>query len=306
MSKLLRSLAQTQHMPATHYNPCTDGFPAKAWECLRRNEAFKKQLEEITKIKDPDDRHWTGESYAYEAERIGNQLAALIFSSAKYWNANTCWKDLPRKKQANFASKFRKGRKGSLSSGYCFTGEELAAYRPDCINRENITAEDLQEINFLCEYYDFIAVPKKILHDKHRIEILDDIDAQIPKSLFRAITLKNDGRWLGTKSDWDIYNLYEGWMNLGFLHKVSQQLTAHEVAGDNFGISEKQRRKRANDYLKASGTNETLSTKNKRNPETRDAIKIIKDSIASVFPKFEPYCPPGKRNKATLNSKRSD
>ena len=306
MSKLLRSLAQNQHMPATHYNPCTDGFPAKVWECLRRNEALKKQLEEITKIKDPDDRHWTGESYAHEAERIGNELAALILSSAKYWNTNTCWNDLPKKKQANFASKFRKGRKISLSSQHFFTGEELAAYRPECINREKITAEDLQEINFLCEYYDFIAVPKKISHDKHRTEILDDIEAQIPKSLFRAITLKNDSRWLGTKTDWDIYSLYEGWINLRYPDAISQQLTAHEVKGEDFGTNEEERRKRANDYLKASGTNETLSTKNKRNSETRDAIKIIKNSITSVFPKFEPYCPPGKRNKTTLNSKRSD
>jgi hypothetical protein len=292
-------------MSATHYNPCTDGFPAKVWECLRRNEALKKQLEEITKIKDPDDRHWTGESYAHEAERIGNPLAAFILSSAKYWNTNICWNDLPRKKQANFASKFRKGKKISLSSQHFFTGEELAAYRPECINREKITAEDLQEINFLCEYYDFIAVPKKILHDKHRTEILDDIDAQIPKSLFRAITLKNDGRWLGTKSDWDIYNLYEGWMNLGFLHKVSQQLTAHEAKGHDFGISDNERRKCANGFLQKSGSG-TLTHKDKRNSEARDAIKIIKNSITSVFPKFEPYCPPGKRNKTTLNSNRSD
>ena len=289
-------------MPVTHYNPCTDGFPAKAWECLRRNEAFKKQLEEITKLKDPDDRHWTGEGYAYEAERIGNEFAALIFSSAKDWNTNTCWKDLPRKKQNDFASKFRKGRKISLSSQDFFTGEELAAHTPECINSEKNVAENLEEINFLREHYDFIAVPKNIIHDAHRLKILDDISALIPTVPKKIVTYKPTGSTLCTEQEWSTFLDHEEWTRLGFERQAAANLAA-ERKGDNkaknpllaaerkrvldehplYGVKASQgtdveRKKAANKFLKL-----------KPHPHRTRAekrISSVEQAIVSVFPSF--------------------
>ena len=302
------------------YNPCADGYVAKCWECLRRNESFKKWFNLIIETKEPDEQRYEKDSAEYEAGKLGNYLARLIFSKYRSWKINKCWSLQPKINRTAFTALFTQGEKIDLNEEAAFSGAEPTAYRLNkhdfddiykMINSAERQLDADKAITALCElkaiwsHYDLIAVPKMIRHDKHRTKILADIDAQIPKSLFKAITLKNDNRWLGTKTDWDIYNLYEGWINLRYSDAISQQLTAHEVKGADFGTSEEARRKRASNYLKASGS-QTFTGKNKRNPETRDAIKIIKDSIASVFPKFEPYCPPGKRNKATLNSKRSD
>lgn len=302
------------------YNPCADGFAAKAWECLRRNQSFKEAYNNIVDTKEPDEQRYEKDIAEYKAGKSGNYLARLIFSKHRSWKINKCWSLQPKIDRTAFAALFSKNSKLDLNEEAAFSGAEPTAYQPTRFNLDDIYPEissgnrqldadkaiaALNELDAVWSHYDLIAVPKTIRHDKHRKRILADIDAQIPKSLFRAITLKNDGRWLGTESDWDIYNLYEGWIKSAYSEKEAQQLTAHEINGEDFGTTKKQRRERASNYLKASGS-QTFTGKNKRNPETRDAIKIIKDSIASVFPEFEPYCPPGKRNKATLNSKRSD
>lgn len=302
------------------YNPCADGFAAKAWECLRRNQNFKATFNHIIEIKEPEERYYGVLFAENDAGKSGNYLARLIFSKHRNWKINKCWSMQPKINRAAFAALFSKGGKLNLNEEAVFSGAEPTAYRLDAFNLsdinnwlnsgdKNLDADKainaLTELAAVCSHYDLIAVPKMIRHDKHRKKIMAEIDEQIPKSLFKAITLKNDGRWLGTETDWDIFNLYERWQNLRYTDAASQQLTAHEVAGHNFGTSEEERREHASSFLKKTGS-QTLTGKSKRNPETRDAIKIIQDSIASVFPKFEPYYPPGKRNKATLNSKRSD
>ena len=302
------------------YNPCADGYVAKCWECLRRNESFKKWFNLIIETKEPDEQRYEKDSAEYEAGKLGNYLARLIFSKYRSWKINKCWSLQPKINRTAFTALFTQGEKIDLNEEAAFSGAEPTAYRLNkhdfddiykMINSAERQLDADKAITALCElkaiwsHYDLIAVPKKIRHDKHRKKILADIDAQIPKSLFRAITLKNEGRWLGTETDWDIYNLYEGWIKSAYSEKEAQQLTAHEYNGEDFGTTKKQRRERASSFLKKAGS-QTFTGKNKRNPETRDAIKIIKNSIASVFPKFEPYCPPGKRNKAMLNSKRSD
>ena len=242
-----------------------------------------------------------------------NWLAATVIFGYEEWRIDECWSSQKTELQKKLETFFSKGKKFIPSDEYDekpFPGAELAAFKVDRSKFDTVrTYEERKDAVLdllkIWLFHDLIAVPKMIRHDKHRKEILANIDAQIPKSLFRAITLKNDNRWLGTKTDWDIYNLYEGWINLRYSDAISQQLTAHEFNGEDFGTIEEERRERASNFLKKAGS-QTFTGKNKRNPETRDAIKIIKDSIASVFPKFEPYCPPGKRNKATLNSKRSD
>ena len=302
------------------YNPCADGYVAKCWECLRRNQSFKEWFNNIVETKEPEQRYVEIHAAEYEAGKSGNYLARLIFSGYRNWKLNKCWRVQPKVDRTAFAALFSKGSKLDLNEEATFSGAEPAAYQLTRFNLDDIYLETssgnrqldadkaitaLNELKAVWSHYDLIAVPKTIRHDKHRKKILADIDAQIPKSLFRAITLKNEGRWLGTETDWDIYNLYEGWIKSAYSEKEAQQLTAHEYNGEDFGTTKKQRRERASSFLKKAGS-QTFTGKNKRNPETRDAIKIIKDSIASVFPKFEPYCPPGKRNKATLNSKRSD
>ena len=291
-------------MKAKPYNPCADGYVAKCWECLRRNEAFRKTFDSLPESGEHNNFDWLGNE---------NGLAAQVILTYEEWKIDECSSSQKVEQQAKFRVHFSKGERFIPSDDYAekpFPGAELAAFKVDRSKFDTVRTHEERE-NAVLDllkiwlFHDLIAVPKKIRHDKHRKKILADIDAQIPKSLFRAITLKNDGRWLGTESDWDIYNLYEGWIKSAYSEKEAQQLTAHEINGEDFGTTKKQRRERASSFLKKAGS-QTFTGKNKRNPETRDAIKIIKDSIASVFPKFEPYCPPGKRNKATLNSKRSD
>ena len=67
-------------MSRTLYNPCSDGLAAKAWECLRRNSAFRGRADRFKKIR--------SEKNASEAvllqqawlARIQHRLAEVAFS----------------------------------------------------------------------------------------------------------------------------------------------------------------------------------------------------------------------------------
>lgn len=63
--------------PPVFYNPCKDGFPAKAWECLRRNESFFRLVASYLTV--PDGERWPQTQLIDHAEKTNNRFAVTAF-----------------------------------------------------------------------------------------------------------------------------------------------------------------------------------------------------------------------------------
>ena len=274
-------------MKAMPYNPCADSFPAKAWECLRRNKSFLKVLDCIKSSTDEEQRHDEISYAQYEADKIGNDLADLVFSKHECWNTRFSWKQLAKAQRKKFEALFGKQTPLNISKPAPFSGAE---YSPFAVELAPTDSDQLASIQ---EYHILIAVPKAVRHKQHHDQIVADIEKLVPQSSAKAIHLKPGGRRLGSKKDWDAFLLAERWRSQKFNPVEAQLLAAHELFGEDFGSTKEQRRKNAEPYFRRTGSN-AKTPKHHSHFETGKMIKNIETSIESVFPSFDPYCPPTK------------
>ena len=120
------------------YNPCADGFAAKAWECLRRNQSFREAFNRIIETKEPDKQRDEKDIAEYEAGKLGNYLARLIFSKYRNWKINKCWRMQTKIDRTAFAALFSQGEELDLNEEAAFSGAEPSAYRLNKLNLDDI------------------------------------------------------------------------------------------------------------------------------------------------------------------------
>src|SRR5664279_6358496 len=96
-------------MPPDIYNPCQDGFYAKVWECLRRNEEFRKAYRAIANAPDFErkyDEYQVWEHFAKE-DNEENDFAEIVLSSllsGPAWDLCKIWRQHPETLRAKLES----------------------------------------------------------------------------------------------------------------------------------------------------------------------------------------------------------
>jgi hypothetical protein len=156
-------------MAPEYYNPCNDGFPAKVWECLRRNEEFKAAFNRIAAASNFEERQLQYEAWEHCPEEPKNDYANAVLSSlpwAQAWDLGKTWRQHPAALRAKLESKFAAAMPlewvspsldDYLSSGG-FDGTKAIIL--------------LGEAALFLKDYHTIVVPRFIRDNKHRKAIL--------------------------------------------------------------------------------------------------------------------------------------
>lgn len=295
-------------MTQVAYNPCKDGFAAKAWECLRRNEGFVKLVQGIKKADGADrDDMVMGESH--EAEYGGNYAAALMIWYSESWVHSQSWPILRQTLRTDFEKLFstnpvrnpaddRPQFSGGGNMPYRlerFDLDDVCPREPDVPGmRANARRVDTNKaLDLLCrlaneeENHQLIAVPSFVRDDKHRKHILNAIEKLLPKSSLRAVWLKPDNRALGTRDAWDTFLKYEYWTKLGLPSFEASNLVAYQRAKDGEALKVFSSKAPLPDVYKFL----LKCARHQRAAEVEKQVNTIEKSIKSVFPLFAPYTP---------------
>ena len=293
------------------YNPCKDGFVAKAWECLRRNAEFldtvyffgakteDEAMDAITQIRaNPPENPFLREALGCCMESDSG-LPAEDDYSYPVLQIGTAWNEMD--------GRFRDRLETSLSRGeaYGFSLPNLAEVNPFSCEKngapntslsEKASRQFFWELGDTSSTHDLIAVPKVVWDSEHAAEILTDVKQLLSKPRANVKWIKPTGRTLGTKAQWDAYLLFEEWRLFGYPRQRACQLVAWELdEGSSFGPSlcdsdrdsllawREERKKCAADffskYQKAPKRGSTVE---------RDQIGPMEEAISSVFPRFLP------------------
>ena len=293
-------------MNSKPYNPCADGFAAKAWECLRRNEEFLAYCDYYLEAKSEDDaeaaiqwyfsddthpfhRAALGHLIGFDPLRCGDELALL-------WTRNS-WRDLKEEIQADFELALSWNDACRMPTP---DWPVINPFKPKNSSTPSYSANAhrkcLEQLEEQSITHHFIAVPKVVWTPRHRKEIELQVGELLNKPIGNVKWIKPTGSTLGSEAKWDSYLRFEEWTKAGYGRGRACGLVAWEKyeaknVRQDFGVTPKARKQAAADFLATCIGKKEPDKKN--NVESH--VTLIEKAIKSVFPLFVPfYCKPMK------------
>jgi len=284
-------------MPANHYNPWHDGLPAKAWECLRRNTAFKNNCENIWDVNE-DDVAWNpNENHpfhlaafviasGFDPERPHDEPHSFTLFASRI--ADIPWRDLEEKQR----TKLSEAIMGHTLDR--FAVPEVPMINP-IVAHPSYSEVESTAFFFKLDWYqathELIAVPKFIRDPDHRNSII----AKFAEILGKPRAAKNyrspRNSTLGTEADWDAYLLYKEWIAEDYPHGTACSLAAVERYEEpsirqDFGVDPIKRKQEVKKRLAAPKGLTGIKYKTKIERQ----VKRIERAIKSVYPNFILFC----------------
>ena len=283
----------------TPYNPAKDGFPAKAWECLRRNEAFYDDYS-------LSNAHCE-EDAIDEAEHFKSHMQSHPFYNAVYaplvqWSE--CH-DSDDREQRYFLLRslslheswheIHSETKGYLEASLARL-EAIEIETPEPIDIDPYSEDDFSETvakKLLSELWENrsthrpICIPSVVWDRRHKESILAEVSEILGKPLAKdARWLQNNGRVLGSEAEWRAFLLVEQWLKDecgSYGIGMAANLAAWEIyGGEDFGEKPNIRLKSGKAFrIRCSESHKQTSTIQKRAQKVMRAIK-------SVYPVFNP------------------
>ena len=278
------------------YNPCADGFAAKLWECLRRNEQFKDECKSWSTIK-------SKASWAATIARLESSISpAPLFAIVRHLflgpdirvPIEDHFKSLSLTLKKTWPELDAENREWFLSFG---AREKLErAHIPNfTVPRKNKKRADadadffLMEARYFNDTHQLCYVPKFIWDSDHKKQIERQLEELLGKPIGNKKLLKSTGSTLCTEQDWNTFLDYEEWTRLGFERQDAANLAAERqrvIKAENplYGVEATQGtdvelKKAAKNFLRL----------NKPHPHRTRAEKRISDverAIVSIFPSF--------------------
>jgi len=279
-------------MKELFYNPCTDGFVAKCWECLRRSDKFRS------------DAFWDSpesmnESSEFTPSWLSNYDTNHSFHNVVFvhiighdpedrWAGmdmpmprlylNQTWQEIdPRiKNEINY----------SIYGDGAFPLEKTPTRDAlmECIanNQSKLITQFLHELDNTLKTHVLVAIPKWVSDNSHKELVLKDLTKIIGKPEGETKWFKPGGRSLGTKSEWRAFLLIEDWLKKNYNYKDSCHLAVWEIYDKvKFGVSFNDRNRIAKKLLRER------SRKHKQITKIYRAFDRIKIAIDSIYPNFE-------------------
>ena len=281
------------------YNPCADGFAAKAWECLRRNEKFKKFCIDAEKkrwaaadssaILDPS---CPSSSSIEINEPFLNDVINCIYNNAapsgKRLSITDAWPAIADDVKNIILDAFRLAHthKFTLSDGLPQIKLFGQSYSVPEINGQ------LREHEKFSLTHDLIAVPKFIWGTVHKKQIQEEIKSHLEVISGVTRLTRITGSTLGTEQEWNTFLDYEDWKRLGFERQEAANLAAErkrsiKAEDPLYGVKASQgtdaeRKKAANIFLR-------VNKPHAHRMRAEGRISNIEKAIASVCPSFSPF-----------------
>ena len=279
------------------YNPCADGFAAKAWECLRRNKNFKEALggqPEYDRDGSFDGFSWntdiTEDMFPFHREALVmlNGYDPLLVECV--WDSGVSleqsWKKLPQDSRNRLHNTFLR----QLPYIYSVTKIETISHLADPKSySESESRKFLGDLKECLKTHELIAVPKFIWDTRHIKEIIDEFKKLLSKPRGNVKFLKPTGSTLCTEQEWSTFLDYEEWTRLGFKRQDAANLAAErprviDVGNPLYGFKVTQ----GTDADRKEVARKFLRNKKSHAHRTRAEKRIsnLEKAIASVFPSF--------------------
>lgn len=283
----------------TPYNPASDGFTAKAWECLRRNKEFRKDLH----LDDAD-----SEDDAVDLLHIfQTRMATHPFFAAirdPLIDLSEAWDDSGDPEPAYYYLRslsihmswpeIHPITQGGLEDGLGRYGAfpieipDRSAIDPDDKKYSPDKAEKLlADLASNLDTHRAIYVPATVWDRRHKEDILREVAELLGVPLAKdARWLKNRGRALGTEAEWRAFLLVEQWRSreCGKLGPtIAANLAAWEIyAGESFGNTCTERKEAAENFRQeCHKLHQHTATIERR-------VRRVEQAIKSVYPIFDP------------------
>lgn len=248
------------------YNPCDDGFAAKAWECLRRNEMFIQYFNRESQ-----------QSEQHSLPPVPNRFALSALTKAIL--ATPRWERLPR--WAELEEHIRKELDWVATSieGVMEIPLPIAGQSP-------FSHEDVQ-FHFGGTGGILVRIPREIQNTAHRKLILLQLDQLVPQTSNKGQWMRPAGGLLGTKRAWTAYLNFKWWEERTGNRTLAIKLAAY--------VSQKNpdrdiTRLMKGEPLCASDLRKLDSYPlNRHHIQAKSYIQGVENSIASVFPEFKPH-----------------
>lgn len=262
----------------TPYNPCQDGFFAKVWECLRRNEGFRAEFERNRNgAAEPVDGWYSPIGIMHPAWD-SNMFASQVIVDPAGWDLDRPWNEI----RSDLRERFHHAMREQLP--FTFSSPAVSEWRRFESNRIELHGFMLdtkyRERDFVC-----IAVPRLILDQRSRRAVMEKLSELVPQAAFKSRYLDPGGRALGTAKQWEAFLLFEYWTAKGLSRTKARALVAlkmHEPEEyrDDEGY-----------LLSPTGMGIALTVDQARGASpVWERISAVKDAIKSVYPRFNPYC----------------
>lgn len=283
--------------PKLPYNPASDGFAAKAWECLRRNKEFYRDYssEKAHSEEDAQDLYHIFRS-RMETHPFYAAIWAPLMENSSVWpeDRETFWFYARSLHPWTTWPEIHPDIQGFLRRALCPNGAfpvetpdrlEIDPHHQDYspVTAKNFLASFATELDM----HRAIFIPITVWDRSHKEDILREVSELLGKPLAKdARWLKDNGRALGTKAEWHAFLLVEQWRSRelgGYSITKAANLTAWEIFEEEvFGDAVSQRKESARAFL----ANCTKLHKYTSNVEKRFAQ--IEHAIKSVYPVFRP------------------
>ena len=279
------------------YNPCADGFAAKAWECLRRNKDFKEALggqPEYHRDGSFDGFSWnidiTEDMFPFHREALVmlNGYDPLLVECM--WNSGVSleqsWQILPQDSRNRLHDTFLR----HLPYRFSVPKIETISHLVDPKSySESESRKFFGDLNECLETHELIAVPKFVWDTDHIKKLTDEFKKLLSKPRGNVKLLKPTGSTLCTEQEWSTFLDYEEWTRLGFKRQDAANLAAERkrvIKAENplYGVeatrgTDVERKKAAKNFLRLNKAHAHRKRAEKR-------ISDVEKAIASVFPSF--------------------
>ena len=217
-------------MNATLYNPCPDGLPAKAWECLRRNKAFRKRAERFQKLRTERTKLQSVLTCRTWLHRMQHPLARVALEclfpmdhEKEKWlrvvfTVDTKWPDTPEHFREAFASVLTPLDAGAEQDPWAppTRSQYVLPMRippppKGILGRINSPKGQDELVAWLLQYERLLkegawSIPQTIRDPAHRKAVMAELGKAMPKARLSAGPETQRGSsFLGTEADWDTW-----------------------------------------------------------------------------------------------------
>lgn len=280
------------------YNPAKDGFPAKAWECLRRSRALRNDVNCVGAESEDDAIDMAAE---FRSKMETHPFYRSVYAPLVEWphyghdgdkeglhyfsrrlEFEMPWPDIHKETQGWIENSLQP------QSASVVETPPADEFHPHSKYYKDVKAKGL--LSDLSEWlvtHRVIVLPQVVWDKPHKARLLAEVEKLIGDPLAKdARWMKNTGRLLGSEAEWRAFLLVEQWRNpsagrygLG----MAANLAAWEIyGGEDFGTDPQLRVAAAKDFLGGCGKIQKHAATVERH------VRRIEKAIASVYPDFNP------------------
>lgn len=211
------------------YNPAADGYASKAWECLRRNLAFRTEIDAFRQALRAQQHPKIGALAKQDRNLIPAQAFLAVSSqlAKKGSLLRTGYGELPPKIEDTAWPELPELLRHCLESAANVDFEPLRQLDPmpvDAIGQPLLYGNPEQQDAFLrwtktiptnSEAYTIVAIPRRVRDTQRRQMCKKALLELLPTASQRAKKLKPTGRALGSRTEWAAYLFVEAELGAG-------------------------------------------------------------------------------------------